>query len=95
MGDETEVIHIEENGDEGHDVRVGKGEVGVVSLDRVDEVGDVESPRKGGKTTVFGDTFEDLNVGVIVGEDVEDSVHEGVVEGVESLSEVRGDVILM
>ncbi len=43
MGDETEVIHVEENGDESHDVRVGKGEVGVVSLDRVDEVGDAES----------------------------------------------------
>jgi hypothetical protein len=41
-------------------------EVGMVTLDGVDEVGDVESPKEGRKTTVFRQSFEDVDVGVIV-----------------------------
>ncbi len=60
--DETKVVDVEEDGEEGDDVRVGQGEVGVIALDGVDEVGDVETPQEGGEATDFGDTFEDLNV---------------------------------
>ncbi len=67
----------------------------MVTLDTMDEVGDIECPEEGGKAVAFGDVFVDLNVGIIVGESVEDTVHEGVVEGVETLSEVKRDVILM
>ena len=95
MGDETEVIDVEVYGVEGLGVRGGLGEVGVVALDGVDEVGDAETPKEGGEATAFRDVFEGLDIGVIVGEAVEDTVHEGVVESADSLPEVKGDVILM
>jgi hypothetical protein len=76
VGDETEVIDVEEDGEEGHDVGVGYGEVGVVTLDTMDEVGDVECPEEAGEPTAFGDVFVDLNVGIIIGETVKDVVHE-------------------
>jgi hypothetical protein len=69
--------------------------VGVVVLDVMDEVGDVECPEEGGMTDTFGDTYVDLNVSIIVGGVVEDAVHEGEVDHVDALPEVRGDVILM
>jgi hypothetical protein len=36
-----------------------------------------------------------VNVGVVVSEPVENTVHEGVMEGVYALPEVRWDVIIM
>jgi len=53
MSDETEIIDIEEDDHEGHDVRVGEGEVRVVTSDGVNQVGDVKSPKEGRKTTTF------------------------------------------
>ena len=53
MSDETEVIDIEEDDNEGHDVRVGEGEVRVVTSDGVNQVGDVKSPKEGRKTAAF------------------------------------------
>ena len=95
MSDEAEVIDIEEDGNEGHGVRVGEGEVRVVTSDGVDQVGDVKPPKEGRKTTTFRESFVDVNVGVVVSESVENTVHEGVMEGVYALPEVRWDVIIM
>ena len=64
-------------------------------MDAMDEVGDVECPEEGGEPTVFGDAFVHLNVGIIIGEDVKDTVHEGGPEDAKALPKVRGDVILM
>ena len=49
-------------------------------MDGVYEVGDVETPKEGGETTALRETFVDLDVGVVVGEPVENVVHEGVVK---------------
>jgi hypothetical protein len=95
MSDETEVINVEEDDNEGHDVRVGEGEVRVVTSDGVDQVGDVKSPKEGRKTTTFRESFVDVNVGVVVSEPVENTVHEGVMEGAYALPEGRWDVIIM
>jgi hypothetical protein len=64
-------------------------------LDGVDEVGDVESPKEGRKTTTFRQAFEDVDVGSVVGESVEDTVHEGVMECTDALPEVRWDMVIM
>jgi len=95
MSDEAEVIDIEEDGNEGHGVRVGEGEVRVVTSDGVDQVGDVKSPKEGRKTTTFRESFVDVNVGVVVSESVENTVHKGMMEGAYALPEVRWDVIVM
>ena len=95
MGDEAEIVNVEEDGDEGHDVRVWEGEVGVVVLDRVNEISDVKSPEERGETTTLGQAFENVDVGVAVGEPVQDAIHEGVVEGTDALPEVEGDVIVV
>jgi hypothetical protein len=95
MSDEAEVIDIEEDVNEGHGVRVGEGEVRVVTADGVDQVGDVKSPEEGRKTTTFRESFVDANVGVVVSESVKNTVHKGVVEGAYALPEVRWDVIIM
>ena len=50
-------------GDEGHGVRVRESQVGMVTLDGVNEVGDVETPKEGRETTTFRQVFEDLDVG--------------------------------
>ena len=44
-----------EGGDyhEGHGVRVGEGQVRMVTLDGVNQVGDVETPKEGRKTPTF------------------------------------------
>jgi hypothetical protein len=81
-------------GDEGHGVRVRESQVGMVTLDGVNEVGDVETPKEGRKTDVFRQT-EDLDVGDVVGETVEDAVHEGVLGCVDALSEVKWDMVIM
>ncbi len=78
MGDEAKVVDVEKDSEEGHGVRVRESQVGMVTLDGVNEVGDVESPKEGRKTTIFRQAFEDLDVGGSVGESVEDTVHEGV-----------------
>ena len=62
---------------------------------RVNEVGDVETPKEGRETNTFRETLEDVDVGGVVGEPVEDTVHEGVVECVDALPEVKWDVIVM
>ena len=67
----------------------------MVTLDGVDEVGDVESPKEGRKTTTFRQAFEDVDVGSVVGESVEDTVHEGVMECTDALPEVRWDMVIM
>jgi hypothetical protein len=67
----------------------------MVTLDGVDEVGDVESPKEGRKTTNFRQDFEDVDVGGVVGESVEDTVPEGVMECTDALSEVRWDMVIM
>ena len=95
MGDEAEIVNVEEDGDEGHDVRVWEGEVGVVTLDRVNEISDVKIPEERGETTTLGQAFENVDVGVSVGEPVQDAIHEGVVEDTDALPEVEGDVIVV
>jgi hypothetical protein len=67
----------------------------MVTLDGVNEVGDVETPKEGRETSAFCQSFEDLDVGGVVGETVEDTVHEGVMECVDALPEVRWDVVIM
>ena len=67
----------------------------MVTLDGVNEVGDVESQKEGRKTTTFRQAFEDLDVGGVVGETVEDAVHEGVMECADALPEVSWDVVIM
>jgi hypothetical protein len=61
----------------------------------MDEVGDVESPKEGRKATTFRQAFEDVDVGSVVGESVEDTVHEGVLEYTDALPEVRWDMVIM
>ena len=61
----------------------------------MNQVGDVKSPKEGRKTTTFRESFVDVNVGVVVSESVENTVHEGVMEGAYALPEVRWDVIVM
>jgi len=39
----------------------------MVTLDGVNEVGDVEAPKEGRETTAFRQSFEDLDVGGVVG----------------------------
>jgi hypothetical protein len=95
MGDEADVVDVEKDGDEGHGVRVKEGQVRVVTLDGVNQVGDVESPKEGRNTTTFRQAFEDMDVGGVVGKPVEDTVHEGVMECVDALPEVKWDVIVM
>ncbi len=53
VGNEAKVVDVEKDSEEGHDVRVRKSQVGMVTLDGVNEVGDVESPKEGKTTTVF------------------------------------------
>jgi hypothetical protein len=67
----------------------------MVTLDGVNEVGDVETPKKGRETAAFRQAFEDLDVGGVVGETVEDTVHEGVMECADALPEVRWDMVIM
>jgi hypothetical protein len=67
----------------------------MVTVDGVNEVGDVEAPKEGRETTDFRQSFEDLDVGSVVGETVENAVHEGVVKCVDALSEVRWDMVIM
>ena len=93
VGDEAKIVNIEEDGEEGQDVRGWEGEVWVVALDGVNEVRDVESPEEGGEATALGQAFVDVYVSVMIGETVKDAVHERVVEGADALPEVNGDVI--
>jgi hypothetical protein len=95
VGNETKVVDVEKDGEEGHGVRVRESQVGMVSLDGVNEVGDVETPEEGRETTAFRQSFGDLDVGGVVGETVEDTVHEGVVECADALPEVRWDMVIM
>ncbi len=89
VGNETKVVDVEKDSEEGHDVRVRESQVGIVTLDGVNEVGDVESPKEGKTTTTFRQSFEDLDVGGVVCETVEDVVHEGVMEYADALPEVN------
>jgi hypothetical protein len=93
VGNETKVVDVEKDVEEGHGVRVRESQVGMVSLDGVNEVGDVETPEEGRETTAFRQSFEDLDVGGVVGETVEDTVHEGVVECANALPEVLAGFI--
>jgi hypothetical protein len=95
VGDESEVVDVEKDNEEGHGVRVRESQVGMVTLDGVKEVGDVETPKEGRETTTFRQVFEDLDVGVVVGETVEDTVHEGVTKCTDALSEVSWDMVSM
>jgi hypothetical protein len=57
--------------------------VGMVTVDGVNEVGDIEAPKEGRKTTAFRQSFEDLDVGGVVGVTIEDAVRppeEGVTQ---------------
>ena len=92
MGDETEVVDVEKDSEEGQDVRVRESQVGMVTLDGVDEVGDVDAPKERRKTAAFRQAFEDLDVGGVVCETVENAVHEGVMECTDTLPEVRWDM---
>jgi hypothetical protein len=49
--------------------------VGGVTLYRVYEVGDVDPPKEGRETDTFRETFEDVDVGGVVGERGSDGVH--------------------
>ncbi len=40
-------VYVEKDSEEGHGVRVRESQVGMVTLDGMDEVSDVESPRRG------------------------------------------------
>ena len=95
VGYEAKIVDVEKDGEEGHGVRVGESQVGMVAVDGVNEVGDVEAPKEGRETTAFRQSFEDLDVGSVVGETVENVVHEGVVKCVDVLSEVRWDMVIM
>ncbi len=64
VGDKTKVVDVEKDSKEGHGERVRESQVGMVTLDGVDEVGDVDSPKDGRKTTAFRQAFEDVDVGV-------------------------------
>ncbi len=94
VGDEAKVVDVQKDNKEGRGVRVRESQVGMVTLDGVDEVGDVESPKEGRKTTVFRQVFDDVDVGD-VGESVEDTVHEEVMECTDALQEVRWDMVIM
>ena len=95
MGNEAKVVDVEKDNEEGHGIGVRESQVGMVTLDGVNEVGDVETPEEGRETTAFRQSFEDLDVGGVVGETVEDTVHEGVVECADALPEVRWDMVIM
>ena len=69
--------------------------MGMVTVDGVKEVGDIEAPKEGRKTTAFRQSFEDLDVGSVVGETVENAVHEGVVKCADALPEVRWDMVII
>ena len=47
VGEKSEVIDVEVDSNEGHGVRGGKGEVGVVQLEGVYEVSDEQDPKSG------------------------------------------------
>ena len=66
----------------------------MVTLDGVNEVGDVKTPKKGRETAAFRQSFEDLDVGGVVGETVEDAVHEGVMECADALVNIFLDCLL-
>ena len=71
-------------------------EAKIVDVEKgVNEVGDVEAPKEGTETTTFRQSFEDLDVGSVVGETVENAVHEGVVKCADALPEVRWDMVIM
>jgi hypothetical protein len=95
VGYEAKIVDVEKDDEEGHGVRVGESQVGMVTVDGVNEVGDVEAPKEVRETTVFRQSFEDLDVGGVVGETVEDTVHEGVMECADALPEIRWDVVIM
>ena len=95
VGYEAKIVDVEKDDEEGHGVRVGESQVGMVTVDGVNEVGDVEAPKEGRETTAFRQSFEDLDVGSVVGETVENVVHEGVVKCVDALPEVRWDMVIM
>ncbi len=95
MGNEAKVVDVEKDNEEGHGVRVRESQVGMVTLDGVDELGDVESSKEGRKTTSFRHFFEGVDVGGSVGEFVEDTVHEGVMEVTDALPEVRWDMVIV
>ncbi len=80
VGDEANVVDVEKDIEEGDDERLMESQVGMVTLDGVNDVGDVEDPKEGRETTVFRQVFEDLDVGGVVGETIEDTVHDGVME---------------
>jgi hypothetical protein len=55
----------------------------MVTVDGVNEVGDIEAPKEGRETTAFRQSFEDLDVGGVVGVTIEDAVRppeEGVTQ---------------
>ena len=93
VGDETEIVDVEEYDDEGHEVGTEEGEVWVVPLDGVYEIGNVETPQEGGETVTLRETLVDVDVGVVVGKPVENTVHEGVVKSVDALPKVGGDTV--
>ena len=53
VGNEAKVVDVEKDSEEGHDVRVWESQVGMVTLDGVNEVGDVEPPKEGRETAAF------------------------------------------
>ncbi len=62
------------------------------------KVVDVEKDNEEGHgvwTTAFRQAFEDVDVGGVVGESVEDTVHEGVMECTDVLPEVRWDMVII
>ena len=67
----------------------------MVTLDGVNQVGDVETPKERRKTSTFRQTFEDLDVDVVVGGPVENTVHERVMDLSDVLPEVKWDVVIM
>ena len=53
VDDEEEIVDVEKDTDEGHEGRVVEDQVGVVPVDGVYEVGDVETPQEEGDLMTF------------------------------------------
>jgi hypothetical protein len=74
---------------------VGEGEVRVLALKGMHEIGDVESPEKGGQTTTLSQALENRDVDIIIRETMEYVVLDKVMEGANALPEIRRDMIVI
>ncbi len=79
VDDEEEVVDVEKDDDEGHVVRMREGQVGMVTLDGVNKVGDIEVPKEGRKMTTLRARLKTTYEGSTC------HTHTGLSEGLEHL----------